>query len=129
MKKILMLITISLCYFSSPAFSDSTDKLLLDIASEMNKSLPMRIDEVTTWDSSMCLESQNQYMYFYTILSEDSYSDYNSSALKVFYNKVINKFCTGPDTSYLLEFTDIGMIYYNINGEFLFKNEFSKEDC
>ena len=129
MKKILSLITISLCYFSSPAFSDSIDDMLFDMASELNSDLPMRVDEITTWDSSIYLKNENLYIYNYTILNEDRSSEYDSSSLKVFFKQVINKFCTDPDTSYLLELTDIEMKYFNLNGEYLFKNEFSEDDC
>ena len=69
------------------------------------------------------------YIYNYTILNEDRSSEYDSSSLKVFFKQVINKFCTDPDTSYLLELTDIEMKYFNLNGEYLFKNEFSEDDC
>ena len=62
MKKILSLITISLCYFSSPAFSDSIDDMLFDMASELNSDLPMRVDEITTWDSSIYLKNENLYI-------------------------------------------------------------------
>ena len=129
MKKKLSLIIISLFYFSSPAFSDSNDDMLFEVASELNSDLPMRVDEITTWDSSIYLKNENLYIYNYTILNEDRSSEYDSSSLKVFFKQVINKFCTDPDTSYLLELTDIEMKYFNLNGEYLFKNEFSEDDC
>ena len=129
MKKILSLITISLCYFSSPALSDSNDDMLFDVASELNSDLPMRVDEMTTWDSSMYLKNENLFVYIYTILDEYRSSEYDSSSLKVFFNQVINKFCTDPDTRYLLGLTDIQMKYFNLNGEYLFKNDFSEDDC
>ncbi|HIL42385.1 MAG TPA: hypothetical protein EYG35_03245 [Gammaproteobacteria bacterium] len=131
MKK-LILVIISFCFLNSPAFSLSKaeiDEVLWESASELNSSLPMMVDEFTRWDNSMYIKYSNIFTYSYTLLSDDISSDFDYLVLKDFFRVAINKFCTNPDTSFLLEYTDIKFTYNNINGIHLFDNEFGKDDC
>ncbi len=128
-KKLFLLLIVSLCFFSSSALSDEVDDMLLEITSEMNSTLPMQVDSITTWESSIYLEGENLFTYIYTINNKDRGTDYDSSVLKAFFNTVETKFCTDPDTRFLLGITDISMKYFNSNGEYLFKNEFNENDC
>ena len=129
MKKILALL-FSLLFLSPPSvFADEIDDMLFEMTSDLNSSLPMRVDSLTTWDSSIYLKSENLFTYLYTLDNYDRQSDYDASVLNDFFNNVITKFCTDPETRFLLELTDVSMKYFNLNGEYLFKNEFSENQC
>ena len=130
MMKKLFLLLLSLLFLSfSNVLADEVDDMLFEMISDMNSSLPIRVDNETTWDSSIYLDRENLLMYLYTIDTEDRGSDYDSKGLNDFFNKVITKFCTDPDSRYLLSLTDISMKYYNLNGEYLFKNQFGENQC
>ena len=126
----LLILLFSLFLLNSPSvFADEVDDMLFEMTSNLNSTLPMRVDSVTTWDSSIYLESENLLTYLYTVDTEDRRSDYDSKVLTDFFNNVITKFCTDPDTRFLLGLTNVSMKYFNLNGEYLFKNEFSENQC
>ena len=129
MKKLLILLFSLFLLSSASVFADEVDDLLFEMTSELNSTLPMRVDSETTWNSSVYLESENLFTYLYTLDNEDRRSDYDDSALNDFFNNVITKFCTDPETRFLLGLTDVSMKYFNLNGEFLFKNQFSENQC
>ena len=129
MKKLLTLL-FSLSFLSSHSvIADEIDDMLFEMTSDLNSSLPMRVDSLTTWDSSIYLKSENLFTYLYTLDNYDRQSDYDASVLNDFFNNVVTKFCTDPETRFLLGLTDVSMKYFNLNGEYLFKNEFSENQC
>ena len=128
MKKLLLLL-FSFFLILPSVFADEIDDMLFEMTSDLNSSLPMRVDSLTTWDSSIYLKSENLFTYLYTLDNYDRRSDYDASVLNDFFNNVITKFCTDPETRFLLELTDVSMKYFNLNGEYLFKNEFSENQC
>ena len=129
MKKLLTLL-FSLSFLSSHSvIADEIDDMLFEMTSDLNSSLPMRVDSLTTWDSSIYLKSENLFTYLYTLDNYDRQSDYDASNLNDFFNNVVTKFCTDPETRFLLGLTDVSMKYFNLNGEYLFKNEFSENQC
>ena len=127
--KILKLAILSILLNSHSVFADEIDDMLFEMTSDLNSSLPMRVDSLTTWDSSIYLKSENLFTYLYTLDNYDRQSDYDISVLNDFFNNVITKFCTDPETRFLLGLTDVSMKYFNLNGEYLFKNEFSENQC
>ena len=127
--KILKLAILSILLNSHSVFADEIDDMLFEMTSDLNSSLPMRVDSLTTWDSSIYLKSENLFTYFYTLDNYDRQSDYDVSVLNDFFNNVITKFCTDPETRLFLGLTDVSMKYFNLNGEYLFKNEFSENQC
>ncbi len=131
MKKIILAI-ISFYFFNSPAFSLSKgeiDELLWESASEINSSLPIMVDEFTRLNNTFYIKYSNLFTYSYTLLTDNISSDFDYSTLKDFFRVSINKFCTNPDTSFILGYTDIKFSYSNINGIHLFDNQFGKGDC
>ena len=129
MKKLVILLFSSFLVCSPSIFADEVDDLLFELTSELNSTLPMRVDSETTWYSTVYIESENLFTYLYTVHTEDRGPDYDSKILSDFFKNVITKFCTDPETRFLLGLTDISMKYFNLNGEFLFKNQFSKNQC
>jgi hypothetical protein len=128
MKKLLLLFSLFLLS-SHSVIADEIDDMLFEMTSDLNSSLPMRVDSLTTWDSSIYLKSENLFTYLYTLDNYDRQSDYDASVLNDFFNNVVTKFCTDPETRFLLGLTDVSMKYFNLNGEYLFKNEFSENQC
>ena len=128
MKKLLLLFSLFLLS-SHSVIADEIDDMLFEMTSDLNSSLPMRVDSLTTLDSSIYLKSENLFTYLYTLDNYDRQSDYDASALNDFFNNVVTKFCTDPETRFLLGLTDVSMKYFNLNGEYLFKNEFSENQC
>ena len=129
MKKLLTLLFSIFFLSSHSVIADEIDDMLFEMTSDLNSSLPMRVDSLTTWDSSIYLKSENLFTYLYTLDNYDRRSDYDARVLNDFFNNVITKFCTDPETRFLLGLTDVSMKYFNLNGEYLFKNEFSENQC
>ena len=129
MKKLLTLLFSIFFLSSHSVIADEIDDMLFEMTADLNSSLPMRVDSLTTWDSSIYLKSENLFTYLYTLDNYDRQSDYDASVLNDFFNNVITKFCTDPETRFLLGLTDVSMKYFNLNGEYLFKNEFSENQC
>ena len=129
MKKLLTLLFSIFFLSSHSVIADEIDDMLFEMTSDLNSSLPMRVDSLTTWDSSIYLKSENLFTYLYTLDNYDRQSDYDASVLNDFFNNVVTKFCTDPETRFLLGLTDVSMKYFNLNGEYLFKNEFSENQC
>ncbi|MDA9357502.1 hypothetical protein N9R34_01385 [Candidatus Thioglobus sp.] len=129
MKKLLALLFSFFLLSSHSVSADEIDDMLFEMTSDLNSSLPMRVDSLTTWDSSIYLKNENLFTYLYTLDNYDRQSDYDASVLNDFFNNVVTKFCTDPDTRFLLGLTDVSMKYFNLNGEYLFKNEFSENQC
>ena len=129
MKQLLIFLFSFFLLCSPSLFADEIDDMLFEMTSDLNSSLPMRVDSLTTWDSSIYLKSENLFTYLYTLDNYDRQSDYDASVLNDFFNNVVTKFCTDPETRFLLGLTDVSMKYFNLNGEYLFKNQFSEKQC
>lgn len=104
-------------FFSPPSF----DKLLMQTASELNKTCPIMIDKYTRLDNAMALPD-NTFQYNYTIFGIDSLKISLDTLKRRLMPEIINKIKTSPDMKSFRDnkVTIVGN-YYNKNHVFAFK--------
>lgn len=121
----LMLISVFLIGCSN---TSTFDKKMMAAASELNKSLPMMVDQETRLDNAIALP-ENVFQYNYTLvnLTKDEID------LEVFtaYMKpqITNNVKTNPDLKFFRDNqVTMGYFYKDKNGEFVAKFAVSKKD-
>jgi len=102
--------------FSEPSF----DKQLAEIASELNKTCPMMVDEATRLNNAVALPN-NTFQYNYTLITTDKQSVDTTEMKSYMTSHLINLVKTNPQ---LKPFRDkeVTMNYYyqDMNNQYLF---------
>ena len=124
-------ILLALFYVSSqPLFSQDIDEALNEISKEMNKSLPMVIDEYTTLLTTYGGKGKVLYRY---ALNTEIFSDYNISKdrwIEAQNKSIKNTFCTSPDMSFYRRYNvTVSWNYVDLEGRFITKIELNQKDC
>ena len=127
MRKVL-LIPLLLIACSKDQKTDSIDKMLFQTANELNKNLPMMIDQYTRLDATTPFPGK-QFMYLYTIigfLKDDlSISDLNDTENEI-KTRVKNAWKSDDDFQWYREnYIDVIYKYRDENGFFLFEFSFN----
>jgi len=118
------IIAFALAYFAVQQFffkTPSVDKLLLKTASEVNKSCPMMVDEITRLDNSVALPN-NTFQYNYTLINTDK-AEVNIDTVKKYIDpNIINNVKTNPDIKFFRDHKTTLIYYYrDKKGEFVHK--------
>ncbi len=115
--------------FTNTSFADETDDLLQGISSEINKTMGgMSIDPITKLQNTLYRNlGKREFVYVY-VITDDSVSS-NSPGWTTIKNKATRSFCTDPEMKIFLDYTTVTMKYQKLNGMFLHKFNFSKNDC
>jgi hypothetical protein len=125
MKKILFLVTL----FPSILLADDF-KMCQKIASDINDSAPMTINETTRLDNAMCIsslekEEKVKLIYNYKIL--------DGRVLKKDINArrptEINKWCSKPDMTLMLNTYDIEYRYQYMSDKYIASINLTINDC
>ena len=127
LKLFLCLIFFNLLHIKSFAFSMADCNTL---ASEINKSFPMRIDKYNTIKNSMCLPDKGRFTLAYFISID------NSAANKITIEsitqgrpKIVNYWCTDPSQLELLKLVPISYQYSYENGRYLGEMNIDISNC
>lgn len=104
-------------FFKPPSF----DKVMVEVASEINKSCPMMIDQVTRLDNAIALPG-NSIQYNYTLINIEA-ADISADSLKKYMEPgIINGIKTNPDLKiYRDKKTTMVYNYRDKNGVFLMR--------
>jgi hypothetical protein len=104
--------------FFKPA---SFDKVMIEAASEMNKALPMMVDQDTRLDNTAALPG-NVFQYNYTLINYDQ-SEINIDTVRKYAEPgIVNNVKTNPDMKSFRENKVImDYCYKDRNGVFLLK--------
>ena len=97
------------------------------IADRVNKTLPMNVDQATQLVSSACsvISGKATFTYNYELNFTPTVK-----LPKDFKGKVINKFCSNPETREFLDgLSLLHMDYYLQNGTFYDRIQFSNANC
>ena len=127
---IVGIIAFGLSYFAVQHFlfkKPSFDKVMVEVASELNKTCPLMVDQNTRLDNTMAMPN-NIFVYNYTLVNlEKEKIDINE--MKDFIEpNVINNMKTNPDMKlYRENRTTMTYNYKDKNGEFLLKIEVTPE--
>jgi hypothetical protein len=113
-----------------------------EISSEVNKAMPMRVDEITTTTTSACIpESRNKsasLIYMRTIDTNSAVWRENinddpeiiKSVMKYNEGELLNGFCTNPNQRMLLDgLVSIMYNYSSLNGSHIGEFSINKNDC
>jgi hypothetical protein len=110
-------------YFKAPSF----DKVMMQAASEINKSCPLMVDQDTQLDNSIAMP-ENTFQYNYTLINTEK-SMVDVEQLKNYITpNLINIVKTHPDLKNFRENkVTIAYSYSDKNKEFLFKVSISPD--
>ena len=104
-------------FFRPPSF----DKQMNTIASELNKTCPMMVDQNTRWDNAMAM-SDNTFLYTYTLINH-SKSEVNLDTVKKYIEPfLINSVKSSPELKLFRDHkTTMVYNYRDKNGVFVVK--------
>ena len=129
LKRILIIVVL---FFGSSQsnYAQDIDEALNEISKEMNKSLPMVIDEYTTLLTTYGGKGKVLYRY---ALNTEIFSDYNISKdrwIEAQNKSIKNTFCTSPDMSFYRRYNvTVSWNYVDLEGRFITKIELNQKDC
>mgnify|MGYP006082713253 CR=1 FL=1 len=125
MKKLIFLITL----FPGILLADDF-KMCQKIASEINSSAPMTIDETTRLANAECTpslkkETKVKLVYNYQILDGRVTKEDIPSRRPT----VVNRWCSKPNMTFTLKAYDIEYIYSYVSGKYIASINLSIKDC
>lgn len=105
---------------------DSVENVLIETSEEINKSLPMMVDEVTQLTTTIASGNELSYSYKFLGSQKITQSDLNSSLQE----DIVNQACTTPETMALLDAdATFKYRYYDKNGKYIGEIPVGKSDC
>lgn len=111
-------------FFKSP----SVDKVLMQSASELNKSMPMMIDKETRGENVISFPG-NIFQYNYTLVSMDKATTDTNALIKYLEPRLLNSVKTNPDLKFYREHkVTMAYKYSDKNGSYLFKISITPEE-
>jgi hypothetical protein len=119
----------SLLVISSVTHSESKDGSLFIYAAEANKSLPMMVDDITTWKSVGYSDYTNELIYSFNLKGTKATLNFSKDSIKSFSDKATTKFCDSAETRALLDQSRIKANYFDTSGVFLFQIKINNTDC
>ena len=113
------LVAFALAYYGIMGLSknDFEDEMK-NAAIELNKKLPLKVDEFSRLDSA-ATKSKSNFTYYYTLINIEKSEVYPDSVYKYMKPGIIENIKTSPDLKMYRD-NDITMnyLYYDRNGEF-----------
>lgn len=102
-------------------FRPSFDKVLMEAASEINKTCPVMLDQYTRFDNAIALPD-NVFQYNYTLMDVTKEQINTDTLSKYIDTKIINNAKTNPDLKLYRE-NETTLVYYykDMNGSFVYK--------
>ena len=130
MLKRIFIIVVLFFGSSQSNYAQDINEALNEISKEMNKSLPMVIDEYTTLLTTYGGKGKVLYRY---ALNTEIFSDYNISKdrwIEAQNKSIKNTFCTSPDMSFYRRYNvTVSWNYVDLEGSFITKIELNQKDC
>jgi len=125
MKKLIFLITL----FPGILLADDF-KMCQEIASEINSSAPMTVDETTRLANAVCISSLKKgkkvkLIYNYEILD----GRITKKDIRSRRPTVVNRWCSKPNMTFTLQSYDIEYSYSYVNGKYIASINLTIKDC
>ena len=125
MKKLIFLITL----FPGILLADDF-KMCQEIASEINSSAPMTVDETTRLANAVCISSLRKgkkvkLIYNYKILD----GRITKKDIRSRRPTVVNRWCSKPNMTFTLQSYDIEYSYSYVNGKYIASINLTIKDC
>ena len=108
-----------------------TLKACSETTSEINKNLPMAIDNLTTLKATFCTAGRGKPTINYRAVigaPKDKLNDIKSGLPKM-RSQQLSGWCTDPEQIKLIRVADIKNVYYDINGVYVGEIGMRFEDC
>lgn len=131
MLKLLLTVSFLMCCISNPALSAGISMEECNTTvTEFNDSLPMALDDITTWVNTSCVDLGSDAI---GLVYENSVTDGNAitqEQLDAVRPSVLMSWCFGPTLSPLMQVVDnIHYQYHFANGEYIGELNFSFQEC
>ena len=99
------------------------------VASEVNKTLPIVVDEVSTVRSTICARIRGELVYIYNY-EIDYQVNFSTSDIDGLRTPIVNQWCSNPVFEELFNGVDrIEYAYSLTTGKYIGKLTFSRGDC
>jgi hypothetical protein len=100
------------------------------MASDLNKQLPMQVDNITTWKATICMQAADvvtlRYMYTINVASNKvTQKDLTDNVRQA----QLNQWCSSPDLRKILNLVNIEAVYNDQLGIYIGKLVHSKSMC
>jgi hypothetical protein len=103
-------------FFKPPGF----DKVMMQVASEINKTCPVMIDAETRLDNTIALP-ENIFVYNYTLINAEKATMDTLTIKNLMEPNIVNFVRTNPDMKITRDYkSTIKYLYKDKNGEYLF---------
>lgn len=129
----ILLLVLSLMISNFPQYSLSAEITMAECnttIAELNASLPMELDEVTTWVNTTCVDQSNgaiQLVYNNRVKAGNTVTQQNLNAIRP---GLIMSWCSGPNLLPLIQSVDTINYQYSFeNGQNIGELAFSYSDC
>ncbi|MGB4248487.1 MAG: hypothetical protein WBJ75_12275 [Pseudohongiellaceae bacterium] len=131
MRILLLVLTLSLSAFTHHAFSaDITMDECNTRVAEMNATLPMALDDITTWISTTCVDQGNDAIQLVYVNHVKDGNAITQTELDAVRPSVLMSWCFGPDLFPLIQIVDAVNYQYDFeNGQHIGELNFSYQDC
>lgn len=131
MRILLLVLSLALSAFSHHAASAQiTMEECNTRVAEMNATLPMELDNITTWISTTCVDQGNnaiQLVYANHVKDGNAITQAELDAVRP---NVLMSWCFGPDLFPLIQVVDAVNYQYDFeNGQHIGELNFSYQDC
>ena len=116
---IIVMVLVQQVFFSKPSF----DKIMMEAASEINKSCPLMLDQDTRLDNTMALPG-NVFQYNYTLVNMEKETVDEVDLKNYLESNIVNNIKTNPDLKpYRDNKVTMSYVYRDKDGHFLIKIE------
>lgn len=131
MRKLLLTLSLVFAFSSHSALSaDISMEECNTTVAEFNDSLPMALDDITTWVNTSCVDLGNNAI---ELVYENSVADGNNitqQELDAVRPSVLMSWCFGPTLGPLMQVIDsVNYQYHFANGEHIGELDFSFQEC
>ena len=131
MRILLLVLSLSLVTFVPHAFgADITMDECNTRVAEMNATLPMALDNITTWISTTCVDQGNNAIQLVYVNHVKDGNAITQGELDAVRPNVLMSWCFGPDLFPLIQVVDTVNYQYDFeNGQHIGELNFSYQDC
>jgi hypothetical protein len=107
-----------------------TMSMCKSVAAELNKTLPIKKDRLTTIRETGCVPGKPKNTFLYVLEVDASLADMQALNLKKDIKpNVLNTFCTDPKVRPVLEAYDVDNRYFTLKGEFAGSFLMTAKEC
>ncbi len=127
MKKAACLLLCAIAFASQPTRAATLNDCI-QVANEVNKAVPMRVDQVTSIYNAACIQDGAAVTLIYraSVSVDRPLTQKDISTLRP---QTVNALCTDPDVKVLLDHFVLEYSYADKNRKFIGRNRISKKDC